>query len=101
MMCRAWTLSWWAFFSMVRPGGQPFPMVRAASQPCGAAATAAPPGGGAGRSTVRRPEGRQATPDPCVTRAAGGSVARRAPARVRCIPLTGPRHLFMPIGGVG
>jgi hypothetical protein len=28
-----------------------------------------------------------------------GSVARRAPARVRCIPLTGPRHLSCPSAG--
>ena len=36
---------------------------------------------------------------PCVPRAALGSVARRAPARVRCIPLTGPRHLSCPSAG--
>ena len=36
---------------------------------------------------------------PCVPRAALGSVARRAPARVRCTPLTGPRHLSCPSAG--
>jgi hypothetical protein len=49
-------------------------------------------------TSTKRPAGKPQC-GPCVSRAAVGSVARRAPARVRCIPLTRPRHLSCPSAG--